>query len=461
MGDFWNYKNGQLPPSAGIKMPEPSPAMLLPDEQLEDEMKRRQMGAFPSDVFPIELMPWLNHLLVSFKVEPSWVGLSLLAATSTAIGSGLRGAVGSFQEKLAIYGVLVGMTSSGKSVSVDHMFMPIREIQKELDQENREAENTKLDDGSINYKKLAIVTEDTTFGSFVELLFQNPKGVSKVYDELSTFFDDMERFKTVNAGEDKFWLKVWNSKAEHRISRKGKPDMIIPEETLFCNIFGGTQPAFLKHFYIKTRYESGFSSRFLFAIQDKYEILDIDPEIEFPREAYNTYASMIHELYRAYKPLNHGAQFKVARFTKESTAIYKVWQDGHIKKLRGIKNETEKDARAGIYGKMKQYVIRFATLLQAMEQAVPYCFSAEFDKINARHVRNACRLADYFMESGYDAFERVNKSTIIPPEVMEFLATLKANNFNFTKTADIYKCSRTKIRRLVAQYHKDYPTYFK
>lgn len=385
----------------------------------------------------------------------------MLAAASTAIGSGLRGCVGSFQEKLSIYGVIAGRTSSGKSVSSDLMFMPIREIQRELDQENREAENTKLDDGSVNYKKLAIVTEDTTFGSFVELLFQNPKGVSKVYDELSTFFDDMERFKTVNAGEDKFWLKAWNSKAEHRISRKGKPDMIIPEETLFCNIFGSIQPAFLKLFFIKNRFESGFSSRFLFTIQQDYEILDIDPEIQFPREAYGIYASMIHELYRAFKPLNHGQQFKVANFTKQGTTIYKIWQSKHISKLRAIKDETEKDARAGIYGKMKQYVIRFATILQAMEQAVPFCFSAEFDTIKPRHVENACRLGDYFIESGYDVFERVNKSTSIPPEVMEFLATLKLHNFNISKVADVYKCDRKKIRKLMRDYHREYPNYFK
>ena len=436
--------------------------MTLPDEVLKDELKRRQLGVFPSDVFPVELGPWLNYLLVDFKVEPAWVGLSLLAAASTAIGSGLRGQMGSFSEKLSIYGVLVGMTSSGKSVSVDHMFMPIKEIQKELDQENREAENQKLEDGSMNYQKKGIITEDTTFGSFVELLFQNPKGVSKVYDELSTFFDDMERFKTINAGEDKFWLKVWNSRADHRISRKGKAEMIIPEETLFCNIFGGTQPAFLRHFYIKNRFESGFSSRFLFAIQDKYEILSIDPDIQMPESAYEIYRSMIKCLYDTYKPNRHGEQPKTAKFTKDATDIYRVWQNKWQSNLMSINNDIEKDAKAGIFGKMKQYLIRFATILKAMDCAIPpVTFSPEFHTIEGPYVSSATRLADYFIESGYDAYDRVNKQTQIPPEVMEFLAILKATGYNISETARKYNTNRPHIRRLIQKYHKEYPSYFK
>ena len=459
---FFEFKKGdQLPGAPDIKS-DPNPAMTLPDEVLKDELKRRQLGVFPSDVFPVELSPWLNYLLVDFKVEPSWVGLSLLAAASTAIGSGLRGQMGSFSEKLSIYGVLVGMTSSGKSVSVDHMFMPIKEIQKELDLENREAENQKMEDGSINYQKKGIITEDTTFGSFVELLLQNPKGVSKVYDELSTFFDDMERFKTVNAGEDKFWLKVWNSRADHRISRKGKAEMIIPEETLFCNIFGGTQPAFLRHFYIKTRFESGFSSRFLFAIQDKYEILSIDPDIQMPENAYQVYREMIHTLYETYRPNRHGDQPKAAKFTKEATEIYRVWQNKWHRKLKDINNDVEKDAKAGIFGKMKQYVIRFATILKAMDSAIPpVVFSPEFREIEGRYVTSATRLADYFIDSGYDAYDRVNKQTLIPPEVMQFLAILKAQNYNITKTADAYGTYPKKVRQLIQKCHKEYPNYFK
>lgn len=438
---------------------DPNEAMTLPEEDLYAELKRRESeNVFPIDVFPPELTPWLNFLLVGFRAEPSFVGTALLQAGSVAIGSGLRSRMSTMTEKLSIYSALVGYTSSGKSVVIDNMFEPIKEIQNHLDAENAEAENSR--EGHEDFSKKSIITEDTTFGSFVDLLAQNPKGVNKVYDELSTFFDDMERFKTINAGEDKFWLKAWNSNADHKQTRKGKMSLNIPRETFFCNIFGGTQPIFLKLFFQKNRYESGFSSRFLFALQPKYEIMEIDPYLEFPEQAFDVYRKMIQVMYDTYKPIMHGHQPLEAYFTKQAIDVYQIWSKKHLKAVKAEKDEMVMNAKAGIYGKMKQYVVRFAGILKVMYKTCDNPDFCLFEKIEPDYVRLACRLADYYMDANFTAYEMVYKNLIVPPEIIEFVGACKAHNWNISRIADAYGHTRATIRSRINSYSKLYPHLF-
>lgn len=438
---------------------EPNEAMTLPEEDLYAELKRREAeNVFPIHVFPPELTPWINFLLVGFRAEASFVGTALLQAGSVAIGSGLRARMSTMTEKLSIYSALVGYTSSGKSVVIDNMFEPIKEIQTKLDQENEELEKQR--ENHEDFSKKALIVEDTTFGSFVDLLAQNPKGVNKVYDELSTFFDDMERFKTINAGEDKFWLKAWNSKADHKQSRKGKVMVNVPRETFFCNIFGGTQPIFLKLFFQKNRYESGFSSRFLFALQPKYEIMEIDPYLEFPEQAFDIYRKMIHVMYDTYKVPKHGWRPEEAYFTKQAIDVYQIWSKKHLTKVKAEKDDIVMNAKAGIYGKMKQYVVRFAGILKVMYKSCEDADYCRFEKIEPEYVRLACELADYYMDANYTAYEIVYKNLIVPPEIIEFVGACKSQNWNISKVAEAYGHDRKTIRARMTSYSKQYPHLF-
>lgn len=491
-----------LPKPQAVSYP-PTAAMTLPDDNLISELMRRQgRKEFPVDVFPDVVRPFLNYLLVDCGAYPGHVGLTLLCAASTAIGSGLRGLMGTMEEKVAIYGVIVGGTSSGKSVAFSNLYKPIREIQKKLDAQNAAIEGGRVDsddpihtenlsdiavapDGHLTtaagggrghkktypngsggwpeqqeHSKLSIITEDTTFGSFVELLHQNPKGVSKVYDELSTFFDDMEKFM-VNKGEDKFWLKIWNSNTDHRISRKSKADQIIPPETLFANIYGGTQPAFLKLFYTKNRYESGFSSRFLFSMPAQYTIMDVDPFMGFPVKAYEPYRDLLHSLYTSYKPIMHGQQPQVAAFTRASTEVFQAWNKKKLYDVNNIQDEGTKNAKAGIYGKMKQYIIRFSTILKAMHMAARgEWYAMEFATIEPEYVTMACRIADYFYDQNFVAYELVYQQNIVPADVMEFYGNYKRLNYNQAHLADLYGKSRNTIRDRLKKYLREYPRLF-
>jgi hypothetical protein len=438
---------------------EPNEAMTLPEEDLLAEIKRRESeNVFPIDVFPSELNPWINHFLVGFRAEPGWVGTALMQACSVAIGSGFRVRMGTMVEKTVMYSVLAGGTSSGKSVVIDNMLEPIKEIQRELDKQNEEAE--RLSENTDSIMKKAIIVEDTTFGSFIDLLSQNPKGVSKVYDELSTFFDDMERFKTINQGEEKFWLKAWNSSQDHKQDRKAKKMLVIPRETFFSNIFGGIQPTYLNLFFQKNRYENGFSARFLFSIQPKYKIMRVDPYLQFPKEAYAIFQNMLRVMHSTYMPIMHGEQPKEAYFTRRAIDVFQAWDNKHFDEVNNEKDMIVMEAKAGIYGKMKQYVVRFSGILKVMYKTCEDPNFCQFEKIEDDYVRLACKLADYYAESAFTAYEIVNKNLLVPPEIIEFVGVCKLHHWNRTKIADAYGHTRKTIGTRIRQYSKEYPHLF-
>lgn len=433
-------------------------AITLSEDDLLDELVRRQMqNQFPMDIFPAKLHNWIQFLTVDMGLEQCFVGLSMMQAMSIALGSGLRGKMGMMEEKPALYGVLVGYTSSGKSISLDMCMKPIVKIQHDLDAQNDEEP---LEDSKFqNFEDTkALYVKDATFDAFVRLLVGNPKGVTRYYDEFYAYFVDIERLK-VNAGEITFWTEKWNSNAEHRLKRSSKKSFTIPSQTLFCNLFGGTQPDFLKYFFTKGKLEQGYSWRFLYAIQPKYNIAEIDPYMDFNKDAYNAYEQCILKAYEATKVFTHGRKPEVIAFDKHGTDIYEVWRRRARAEVDACDDVLIKNAKAGIYGKMKQYVIRFAVILKAMHECSEYG-EPRFIKIEEEYVRKATRLADYFMKSNFLAYQIVYESLIVPADVLRLVNVLKKNAWNQTKTADELEISRTTLIRYIKKYGKMYPHLF-
>jgi DNA-binding protein Fis len=445
-------------------------AVTLSDKDLLSELVERQVGnPFPMDVFPDAFHDYIQFLTGDIELEPCFVGLSMIQAVSIAIGSGLRGQMGLMVEKPCVYGCLVGYTSSGKSFALDMCMKPIAKHQKMLDAINEEepmdtiGEFEKDKEGGRHYREhvdetKALFVKDATFDAFIQLLTNNPKGVTRYYDEFYSYFVDIERLK-VNAGDITFWTEKWNSQADHRVKRKSKKAFFIPSETLFCNIFGGTQPDFLKYFFSKGKLEQGFSWRFLYAIQPKYNIAEVSAFLDFPDEAYAKYESTIDKVFDRFKVFTHGRMAEVIKFDKAGKDIYEAWRKAARAKVDMCDDVIIKNARAGIYGKMKQYVIRFATILQVMHEC-SYVHEPNIFRIDAIYVQMAVRLANYFIESNFLAYQIVYENLVVPPEVKRLAMVLKKHYWNRTTAAKELEVNRGTLIRYINKYSRQYPTVF-
>jgi Protein of unknown function (DUF3987) len=442
-------------------------AITLSEKDLLEEIAKRQStNEFPIDVFPRELDPWIRSQTVDMQLEPCFVGLSILQAVSTAIGPGIVAKMGMMREKAHLFTVLVGYTSSGKSVTMDKNMKPIEDKQREFDKINDEGP---IDEGDKKAEKKdfwadyeeqakAIYVKDATTDAFTQLLEANPRGILRYYDEFRSWFEDQERLK-VNAGDITFWTEKWNSSASHRVKRKSKKSKIIPSETLYVTLFGGTQPDLLKHFFTKGKYEQGFSWRFLYAIQPKYIVADISPFLEFPEVAYGPYKAMFDNIFENFTVWEHGRAPEVVPLDHAGINYYVAWNN---KAKAGVDNAADtmiKNAKAGIHGKMKQYVVRLSLILKVMHECQKPG-RADMRKIEDNYVRDACRIANYFLEANYLAYQIVFENLVVPPDVKRLAVILKRNYWNRSATAEELKISRPTLNMWIAKYSRMYPSVF-
>jgi len=195
----------------------------------------------------------------------------------------------------------------------------------------------------------------------------------------------------------------------------------------------------------------------------RYEIMDVDPFLGFPTAAYEPYRKLLHNLYDTYKPIMHGQQPQVAVFSRASTELFQVWNKAKLHEVNLIADSAVKNAKAGVYGKMKQYIVRFATILKAMHMAGKENFAwydMEFTTIEPEYVQKACRIADYFYEQNFVAYELVYQSTTVPSEIIEFYGVYKSKNYNQSLVAEHYGVSRNTIRARLKKWLKEYPKLF-
>jgi Protein of unknown function (DUF3987)/Bacterial regulatory protein, Fis family len=440
-------------------------AITLSEKDLLEEIaKRLAKNEFPIDVFPRELDPWIRSQVVDMQLEPCFVGLSILQAVSVAIGPGIVAKMGMMREKAHLFSVLVGYTSSGKSVSMDMNMRPIEAKQMEFDKQNDEGP---IDEGDKKEKPVwhdyeenakAIYVKDATTDAFTQLLEANPRGILRYYDEFRSWFEDQERLK-VNAGDITFWTEKWNSSASHRVKRKGKKSKIIPSVTLYCTLFGGTQPDLLKSFFTKGKYEQGFSWRFLYAIQPKYIVADISPFLEFPEVAFGPYRDMFANIFENFTVWEHGRQPEIVPIDHAGINYYVSWNNKAKADVDASPDTMVKNAKAGIHGKMKQYVVRLSLILKIMHEC-QRPGRANMLKIEDHYVRDACRLANYFLEANYLAYQIVFENLVVPPDVKRLATVLKRNYWNRSNTAEELNISRPTLNLWIAKYSRMYPSVF-
>ncbi len=460
-------------------------ASTLTDESLLEEMKKREedsVSRFPLEVFPSYLKPLIANFLEDKEIEPCFIGTTMLAAMSTAIGSGLKVQFGTFREKVNIYTCLVGYTSSGKSLVSDPFFRPLKEIEKANERAKEEAQRNAMEDENDKDewkpidKSGTLMVSGTTTAALVDLLAQNPRGFCADFDEFVSWFQDMKRIKT-NADAVSVFTQFWNSSYDHRVDRK-RERFLIPAETLFITMFGGTQPDLLHNFFDDKKAEQGFTQRFLFAFQRVYTVAEPDIFAIEREDLYNTWNDLIHKTYKTYNVYSHGTNGTLFRVERVGLKVYDEWRKEARKWADNGVNASDRSTRMGIYGKLKQYCVRFAGILHAMNlfENPNYRINKDIPisewqgigtSIPDNHiipsgtVRKATMLCTYFLHSNYFAHQYTSNVSQIPPEIIEFAATLKALKYNQKAVAMALGKSRPTIKKWIVKYQKMYPQLFK
>ena len=237
----------------------------------------RPVPAFPDDLLPHRLRPWVTDIAERVQCAPEFVAVPAMVALGSLIGRrvGIRPqARTDWTEIPNLWGCIVGRPGVLKSPAMTAALAPLERLSarareehaKRAAQDAAEAEARELraalakaeakkrltrDRGADVSDLLApqdaiatpparrYSTNDTSYQALAELLIQNPNGLLVVRDELVSLLAALDAED--NAEARGFYLTGWNGNQGYTVDRIGR-GLGRHVEAVTLGLIGGTQP---------------------------------------------------------------------------------------------------------------------------------------------------------------------------------------------------------------------------
>jgi len=441
-------------------------------DQLVNELNTRERSPnlFPLDVFPNELKPFIEALNIKYDIPRAYIGMALLSCYSTAIGTSYVVSTNRRDKiYLPVWGCLVGMSSSGGSLTLNQILNPLNDIQSEFDDQwDALTENMTAD--KVNQQRMyTVVYRDAHIPTLVRSIMpDNPKGVMKYADELLEWINGMNQLSKKEGTDEQFWVSSWNC-VKYSGIRSGKQKFVIPKP--FVNVIGKSQWSLMPKLFAKDRDTTGFIFRLLFAVPDVDKFATPDPHYQMPDQLYDIHDKLVKRLYKDLPIILPTDEPKKCIIEPSATKIYHEWVLATVKEINALEELTLRDIHGGIFGKIKEYALRFAAIIHLIDRANDNRYGSDFysnyrieELVDVATMQKAIRLANYFYASAKEVYEKVQRNMTAPFEVLLAANMLKRG---LTK-ADICealffskdKTKQVKTSRLLAMWIKGYPKVF-
>jgi len=445
------------------------------NDDLRNELNHREASGnrFPLEVFHPKIKPFLNFMVEKFDVPADYVGICLLSAYSSAIGTAYAIETNLGRIYLPVWACMAGMSSSGKSVAMDYIYKPLTDIQNEFDQEWEETTANMTDEKKQYQNMRQVILRDIHIATLMRhVMPDNPKGLMKYHDELLEWINSMNAMSRGKEGTDEqFWLSSWNCRAYSPI-RSGKQKFNNPRP--FVNVLGGIQRKILPKLFANDRDSTGFVFRILFTNYID-TVADIDADALMPDEFQQIHNKSLEVLYHSLPVESAFDDPKKCIVLREAGKVLKEWIRENNSRINHIQEAIERETESGIFGKVKEYAQRFAAILAISDRALSIetyygwnnhmtAFPIELH-VTQDHIERGILLADYFRKSASTIYDMVSKNIVAPYDVLE-AAVLFNKGMSYTDMArhllkDNSEASRQKMAYMCRKWMKEYPKVFK
>jgi hypothetical protein len=451
------------------------------DSDINKEIDFRYSGnlIYPLHVFHHKLNPLIEGLVDKYKIDRSFVGTTLISALSTSAGTAFDVSTNNRDRfYLLTWCCIVGSSSSGKTLVMDKLYLPLLEIQGDFDKawEERIKDLNDAELAKMNIE--AVIVMDVYVPTMLRnILPVNHRGICKVAYEINEWVNGMNAGKKNNEGTDEqLWLKIWNCSCI-KITRGGNQQKNINRP--FVNIIGGTQYPLLSEFFKNNREQSGFTFRMLFAFDERRIGIDADPKYYIPENVYLPYKKLIYSLYKDYPVFNSSQEPIHCVLDEESVEFYQQWYTKERLNANNCKDVRLREFRNGILGKMKENSLKFAAIL-ALSDKILDDFGPE-NKFNHIPIKTdlgisldvfkrAVQLAEYYMKSAELSYQLAH-SKMVPKNIINLKAAYERSLKTYGKInyAEIGRIlfknlsdanQRQKAKRELDSAMKEYPHFF-
>lgn len=397
------------------------------DQELANEVEKRKiLNVFPLDVFHEKTKPYINALNREYDIPRSYIGLSMISAYSTAIGTAYHVKLNKLGNiYFPIWACLEGISSAGKSLIMNQVFKPHYAIQEEMEKEWFDMIENQSPEAIQKMPSKQLIYGEAHIPTLIkDVMPSNPKGVLQDADEILSWINGMNQLsKGGKEGTDEqFWLKSWNCKS-HRKRLSGNQIFVLNRP--FLNVFGGVQPSIMWKLFRNDRDKTGFIFRLLFAVPDSHRIAEPNLEFDMPEEWEAMHAKCINSMFKGL-PMNDEDDSRSMEIDAQALRMYQQWATGRTGMVNRISDMLRKEIHSGILGKVKEYCLRFAGILHVSDKAIDGQPFLHYELINSRTMERAIKLADYFYDAAVDVSDRVSTTVIATPEVLRMAAYLRA-----------------------------------
>lgn len=437
-------------------------------QALEDELENRELKAvFPLEVFHPAIKPFIQLLHKELDLPRPYIGLAMLTAYSSAIGTAYAIKSGQDHMYLPVWGCMEGMSSSGKSLALNMILRPLQKLQLKLDREwDQDVQYMTPDE--IRHKHMEVcMFRDVHMATLTRTVMpDNPKGVTKMADEILEWINGMNSLSKKEGTDEQFWLSTWDC-APYSGIRSGKDKFTLPRP--FVNVVGGVQPSVTYKLFAKDRDVTGFIFRLLFAVPPQTRIAQPNSMFTMPSELEDLHAKALMVMYNNLKVEDGYQEPKVLTFTAEAAKEIEIWRTTKVVRINHMTEPRDKEIHAGILGKIYTYAKRFAALLKIADRVYERGILNEHLVIDIETVDRALKLAEYFYESAAIVSDRVQTKVTAPAHILRWASMVQSglsfhemglreyrNQREVTPDAGAKRMSRN-IKKAI----KEYPNVFK
>ena len=350
--------------------------------------------AFPIDIFPVFFRDYMQEYSKTLGFSVDYMGCSLLWATSLAIGNTIRVRLkDGYDDICTVWLALVGNPGVGKTPSIKAIIKPVMDLNYDMI-ENYNLSRKEYEDTIKQDKKAEIaepvrsqmVVGDITLESLADIHQNRPQGIGVFKDELAGWFKDMNKYNKNGGGEIEQWLSMWSGEGIS-VNRKTSRDAFV--RSAFVPVLGGIQPDVLESIFTEDFKANGFADRMLLC----YPELTVQ---HFTKQSMdygmiNTYVAMIKDLFAWMQELRDRQPVYTFRLSEEAMEEYIKFH----RRITDIENgDTENEYMKSMLPKMKQYILRFALILQVLDQFTKQEGIVCIDRNNILRAESLC---NYFI----------------------------------------------------------------
>lgn len=379
--------------SAGIEIEQPKP---ITQQQLPTSIDRLK---FPYDIFPDAVKNYINIQ----SIQHEYIAANILVASACAIGNSVQlEAIHGYLVKPILYLTVVAPPGSSKTPALKKAFAPLEKFDANLYNQHKEAMKrhaSELADAKKNKSEEPekpilnqILIKDSTIEMVIKILSHNKMGCCVYADELDGFLRRMNQYK--DGDEVQKWLELWSG-SPILLQRISRDENKVQEPV--CSIVGGIQPGVLENMSKSENQHNGFFHRFLFC----YPI----PQEKQPFASMSIPYAVTKDYYAYFERLLslRTQEQETYIFTQAAFDLYKEWFDYKNTKY----NKSLSDNVKGIIAKYQDYCLRFAILIQVMNE------TNKTGMVSHVSMNGAIRLTEYFLGNMHKALRLLSPETPI------------------------------------------------